>query len=204
MSDITIDQVTTTDPTEDGVFDVLMRSVDSHLDKQYVAGRIKGADYATVYLGALQAVLQQSIMFVLSEQKAEKELELFDEQITKTQEEIDLLQSQDLEIIASTTRQNAANTESIAASQANTTLKNTLGAKQGAVYDGQAASFAKEAKFKVFKSLLDLRTTGMTQELAGLNIDAPGIKGANDLANFMLGDVGITGVTGIISNDIAA
>jgi hypothetical protein len=44
----------------------------------------------------------------------------------------------------------------------------------------------------------------MTQELAGLNIDAPGIKGANDLANFMLGDVGITGVTGIISNDIAA
>jgi hypothetical protein len=130
--------------------------------------------------------------------------DLTEKQILKIKEETDILQSQDLEIIAGTIRQNAANTESIEASQANTTLKNTLGAKQGAVYDGQAASFAKEAKFKVFKSLLDLRTTGMTQELAGLNIDAPGIKGANDLANFMLGDVGITGVTGIISNDIAA
>jgi hypothetical protein len=130
--------------------------------------------------------------------------DLTERQILKIKEETDILQSQDLEIIAGTIRQNAANTESIEASQANTTLKNTLGAKQGAVYDGQAASFAKEAKFKVFKSLLDLRTTGMTQELAGLNIDAPGIKGANDLANFMLGDVGITGVTGIISNDIAA
>ena len=174
MADISIDQVTTTDPTENGVFDVLMRSVDSHLDKQYIAGRIKGADYATVYLGALQAVLQQSIAFVLSEQKAEKEIDAID--------------------------------ESIAASQANTTLKNTLGTKQGAVYDGQAASFAKEARFKVFKALLDLRTTGMTQELVGLDVGEN--VGANALANVMLTDVGIstvgTPVQNIINDDVAA
>jgi hypothetical protein len=148
-------------------------------------------------------------MFVLSEQKAEKELELFDEQITKTQEEIDLLQSQDLEIIASTIRQNAANTESIAASQANTLLKQTLGEKQADVYEGQAASFAKEAKFKVFKSLLDLRTTGMTQEMPGIKLDSESIGtdgDANSLANFMLKDVGISTdaapIQNIISNDI--
>jgi hypothetical protein len=366
MSDITIDQVTTTDPTEDGVFDVLMRSVDSHLDKQYVAGRIKGADYATVYLGALQAVLQQSIMFVLSEQKVEKEIELataqialvdqqklsevqntrlvdanadkveyevlnilpkqallLDQQKIQLEEQIDLLQSQDLEVIASTIRQDnqsakelevkdqqiasmiaddlikdrqviVAETQSvkdlevktqqiasmvsddlikdrqvvvsetqsskdlevkdtqidslqtdmavkleqsekdlvikenqalevlagtarqdsladeqIVASNANTALKQVLGEKQADVYEGQAASFDKEAKFKVFKSLLDLRTTGMTQEMPGIKLDSEstGTDGdANSLANFMLKDVGISTdaapIQNIISNDI--
>ena len=78
---VQISDVTTTLVDGTGVFDVLMRSIDSHLDKQYISGRIKGSDYATVYLGALQTVLQQSIAFVLAEQKAEKELDLLDEQI---------------------------------------------------------------------------------------------------------------------------
>jgi hypothetical protein len=121
--------------------------------------------------------------------------------------------SQNLEILSSTTRQYNANLESIAASQANTALKATLGTKQGAVYDGQAASFAKEAKFKVFKALLDLRTTGMTQELTGLNPDLTQdplnpLSGANTLANVMLTDVGISTVSApvqnIINDDVAA
>jgi hypothetical protein len=107
-----------------------MRSVDSHLDKQYVSGRIKGNDYATVYLGALQAVLQQAMQFVLMEQEAEKKLEVMDAQMAsmaiendvkqaqkamieqqklteiqntiKVEEEIDLLQSQDIAIQSET------------------------------------------------------------------------------------------------------
>jgi hypothetical protein len=397
MSDISIAQVTTTNPTEGGVFDVLMRSVDSHLDKQYTIGRIKGSDYATVYLGALQAVLQQAIMFVLAEQKAEKEVDLLTQQIltevqqtalvkeqhekleyettqilpkqgtlltsqnleviagtarenskataqvtllgsqnlteiqsttltgnnaakvayetanilpkqallieqqelTETQqtaklayevstllpeqleqlkEQIDLLQSQDLEVIASTLRQDnesakdievkdiqieatqtdintklqqsskdievktqqitsmikedlvkdnqieaiqadiavkleqsgkeliikenqaleiLANTvrqdsiadEQIVASNANTVLKDMLGIKQGAVYEAQADSFDKEAKYRVFKSLLDLRSTGMTQDQQGI-VDGTGPNTGNALINEVLSDVG--------------
>ena len=88
MADISIDQVTTTDVNENGVFDVLMRSVDSHLDKQYTSGRIKGTEYATVYLGALQTVLQQAIAFVLSEEKTEKEIELLEGQIDLVNQQV--------------------------------------------------------------------------------------------------------------------
>jgi hypothetical protein len=98
---ISIDQVTTTVPTGNGVFDVLMRSVDSHLDKQYVSGRIKGNDYATVYLGALQAVLQQAMQFVLMEQEAEKKLAVMDAQIASMTIEDSIKQVQsnkDLEV----------------------------------------------------------------------------------------------------------
>lgn len=135
MALIDINDVTTTLPSGNGVFDVLMRSVDAHLDKQYSSGRIKGTEYATVYLGALQAVLQQSIMFVLSEQKAEKELEVM--------------------------------TEQIAASQANTAMKQSQTNKTNAIYDAQKLGFEQDFKLKVAKAILDLRTTGMTQDKEG-------------------------------------
>ena len=204
MADINIAQVTTTDPTEDGVFDVLMRSVESHLDKQYTSGRIKGADYATVYLGALQSVLQQAIAFVLAEQKTEKEIELATAQYDKTLEEIDVLQAQEAEILAGTIRQDDVAAEQITASQANTTLKQQLGDAQEALYNRQTQGFDEDYKYKVFKSLLDLRTTGMTQEMAGLVNDAtsPSTPGANALANAILTDAGITGVSGIVADVI--
>jgi len=51
-----------------GVFDKLMNTIELRLDEQYNNGRIKGADYATVYLGALQSTLQQSIAFLLQKE----------------------------------------------------------------------------------------------------------------------------------------
>jgi len=53
-----------------GAFDVLMRTTKLHLKAEYDAQRITGAEYATVYLGALTAVLQTSIQFLLNEQQA--------------------------------------------------------------------------------------------------------------------------------------
>lgn len=136
MTTVVIADVTTTLPDGDGVFDVLMRSIDSHLDKQYTSGRIKGADYATVYLGALQAVLQQAIAFVLAVQKAEKELQVADEQI--------------------------------AASVAATAVKESIAAAQNAVYAKQEEGFDRDYKYKIFKSLLDVRTTAITQGSEGI------------------------------------
>lgn len=48
-----------------GVFDVLIDAVNSNIEIQYQKGRITGSDYATVYLGAMQAVLDQSVKFML-------------------------------------------------------------------------------------------------------------------------------------------
>jgi hypothetical protein len=218
-------------------------------------GRIKGSDYATVYLGALQAVLQQSIAFVLSEQKAEKEVDLLTsqnleviagtarennkstsqialadqqrlsevqntrlidanadakeyevsqllpEQKIKIQEEVDLLQSQDLEIIAGTSRQNNAVTEQIAASKANTAIKQAQNTAQVALINRQKDGFDEKYKQDVFSILMGLRTTGLTQDHPGLNNDGglPGTS-ANALANALITDAGIAGVANVIAN----
>jgi hypothetical protein len=130
LNDINVDAVTNTSST--GVFDKLMASVNSNIELQYNEGRITSNDYASVYLGSLQAVLQQSMQFVLQEQLTEvqvasaitdntlkaKQLEIADidkqskqfefdnllpEQLIKIQEEIDILQNQDLDLVAKTT-----------------------------------------------------------------------------------------------------
>lgn len=72
LNDITVDVITNNENT--GVFDKLMESVNANINDQYSNGRITSSDYANVYLGSLQAVLQQSIQFVLQEQVSEAQI----------------------------------------------------------------------------------------------------------------------------------
>jgi len=87
MVDITVADLTNTDdPNENtgtAIFDTLMSVVESHIENQFQKGRLKGTDYATVYLGSLQAVLSQSVQFLLQEQAAGKQGDLIDAQITE-------------------------------------------------------------------------------------------------------------------------
>lgn len=86
IKDIEIEDITNDENT--GVFDKLMASVNEHILLQYENNRITGTDYATVYLGSIQSVLQQSIQFALQEQLSEaqvvsayKDADLKDEQL---------------------------------------------------------------------------------------------------------------------------
>jgi len=65
--------------TGTGAFDDLMEAVNIHLDAQYNLGRITGSDYATVYLGAMQAALQQSVAFVMGLEKTNAEVTLINQ-----------------------------------------------------------------------------------------------------------------------------
>ena len=65
MPIINIENVTNQE--ESGIFDKLMQSISSNIEKQYLNNRITGSDYATVYLGSIQAALSQSIQFSLQE-----------------------------------------------------------------------------------------------------------------------------------------
>ena len=121
MSDIKITDLTnkTTGAVGTGVFDVIAESVKLHLQEEFSEGKITGAEYATVYLGALQSTLQQSMTFLLSEQEASKKIELLEQQILEAQERIDL-------VIAQT----AKAYEDIDASRAKTARDNVLSTKQ--------------------------------------------------------------------------
>ena len=154
MAEIPITELTnkTSEAEGTGIFDILMNSTELHLQEQYAAGRITGAEFATVYLGALQSTQQSAITFALQKQNADKQAELTTVQIEEAQEkvdlviaqtakayedirssqsrtvrentlnnatiekigeEIDILQSQDLEVIAGTVRQDAQSAASI-------------------------------------------------------------------------------------------
>ena len=72
LNDIDVDAITNASKT--GVIDKLMISVNDNIKLQYEENRINSGDFATVYLGSLQAVLAQSIQFVLQEQLSEAQI----------------------------------------------------------------------------------------------------------------------------------
>lgn len=67
-----INKLTTVELNGTGAFDVLMRSVKLHLQEEYDEGRIVGKEYATVYIGAITAVLQTASQHLINEQMAHK------------------------------------------------------------------------------------------------------------------------------------
>jgi hypothetical protein len=59
--------------TGTGVLDDMMETVNAHLAAQFNLGRITGSDYATVYLTAMQATLQQAVAYTIGTQKGNAE-----------------------------------------------------------------------------------------------------------------------------------
>jgi len=81
MAEITTEHLTEATLSGGGVFDELMRAAKAHLQEEYSKGRIKGPEYATVYLGAMTQVMQQSITFLLEKQRADAQAELLKAQV---------------------------------------------------------------------------------------------------------------------------
>lgn len=85
LSDLTVATLAGT-----GVFDTLMRAAKAHLDQEYTNNRIKGADYATVYLGSMTQVMAQSVAFLLAKDKAQYDAQIAEAQVRLTEAQIRL------------------------------------------------------------------------------------------------------------------
>jgi len=105
MSNIQISDITSNDNT--GVFDELMCAIETRINGQYDAGRIKGSDYATVYLGAMQSAISQSIQFVLGEQQADKQADLIAAQASKVAKDEDVVDQNILTAVQQTLKTTA-------------------------------------------------------------------------------------------------
>ncbi len=116
--------------TGDGVLDDIMETVNAHLDAQFKLGRITGTDYATVYLGAMQAAVAQAVQYAMGQEK--------------TNAEVSLLNQKDITEFAQTNQ-----TTKVAAD----TLS-TQGRQQN-LYTEQAKGFQWNADQKYLKTLLD-------------------------------------------------
>lgn len=67
---IDLDELTTGTVGGDGVFDKLMVSLTAHLQVEFEAARISGAEYTKAYLGVVQAALAAAQQFVLGKSQA--------------------------------------------------------------------------------------------------------------------------------------
>jgi len=78
FTDFTDNVATSTDNvvTGNGVFDDMMETINAHIEAQFQKDRITGKEYATVYLGAMQSAMAQSMQFVLQKPISERQADL--------------------------------------------------------------------------------------------------------------------------------
>jgi len=164
-----IAELTTTTLTGDGVFDILMRANKVHLQEEFEKGRIKGSEYATVYLGSLQAVMQASLQFLMQREKSVVEIGLLEQQIAnailegevlkgqkcKLDAEFDLLQStnlkttQEIQLLLQKTNTEKAQTVALGVED------NSVVGKQKLLYAAQTDGFSRDAEQKAAKVMAD-------------------------------------------------
>ena len=75
---INITDVTTGVIDGTGVLDKLLTTMTAHLTAQYEKRRITGVEYATLYLGAYQATLQQALTLTLAKETQAYEIKNLD------------------------------------------------------------------------------------------------------------------------------
>ncbi|MGH1461218.1 MAG: hypothetical protein ACRBB6_04200 [Neptuniibacter sp.] len=127
--------------TGTGTFDVMMAAVKAHIEQEYEDGRIKGAEYAQVYLGAVTAVMQNATQFLIGQLNAEDNALLIQAQIAKVNAEKLLVDKQLDKVLAEIALAEQQKTNLIA--------ENANIPKQGQLLDAQTSKATSE------KNLLD-------------------------------------------------
>ena len=166
-----------------GVFDTLMRANKAHLEAEFAKNRIKGSEYATVYLGSLEAVMRASVEFLLQKQKIDAEIAHIEAQtalvvqqglnavieganLTKQGAVLDAEKCKldaEFDLIKSNTLKSAAEiallTQKTATEKAQTTAigvdPDSVIGKQKSLYAAQTAGFTRDAEQKAAKLLVD-------------------------------------------------
>ena len=156
MTTIAVTDLTSATLEGTGVFDVLMRANKAHLEAEFAKNRIKGAEYATVYLGSLTQVMQTALQFLLTKEKTDLEAQLLAKQILLAQKQIDKASAELIQI--------AAQTELINQQKANLIAEAANIPKQGLVLDAQ--------KLQITQQTTNLVAEGLNIPKQGLLIDA--------------------------------
>ena len=144
MTALTIKSLTdieTTPGTDVGNLGKLLETITLQLEEQFTKGRITGTDYANVYLGAIQAVIQQSVAYTLG--------------MAKTNAEVALLTQKEITEWGQTQLTTATGTPA-----------GVIG-KQMGLFTEQAKGFYNSAKNKHMKAVLDTYSVKMSVNKTG-------------------------------------
>ena len=166
--DIQNSDLTTTQVDGDGVFDLLMQASKAHLEKEYQANRITGKEYSQVYLGMMQAAMQNAVSFLLGKPQAEKA----NAEICVLEARCKNEQAQIKDIVDGVP------------------VAGVLG-KQKDLYQAQIDGFKRDAEQKLAKTLIDVwnvqRTTDEGFSVVGTGLENAEIKKVVDLAKAGIG-----------------
>lgn len=94
LTDLTNGSIVNGDWEGTGIFDVLMKAVNGNIEVQYTKGRIKGAEYAQVYLTAMQAAIAQSIQYALQEKLQEAQIDKIEDGILTSAKQREVMDAQ--------------------------------------------------------------------------------------------------------------
>ena len=152
--------------TGSGIFDKLMIAVNGNIKVQFDNGHINTADYANVYLGALQSAIQSSMDFLLKEKLTEEQIAASQADTAMKQSrntaDIGLIAKQELMVVAQTTTEASNNTVKI--NQA------ALLTKQGLLVERQKAGFDDDAKGKLLKQVMDSWAVGFSVSQTDISV----------------------------------
>ena len=178
MTNIAIEDLTTIKVNGSGAFDNLMQATKNHLQEEYKAGRIKGAEYSQVYLGSLVAVMDQAVKFLTAAQqnelitaqteKVRAEIELVGAQISLTEAQIALAAKQLEKADAENALLNQKVKTEIAQILDQVDGQNVMGVigKQKNLYQAQTDGFSRDAEHKMAKLMADVYAIQRTTDEA--------------------------------------
>lgn len=169
---IALADLTTSLVDGEGVFDVLMRANKAHLEQEFSKNRIKGPEYAQVYLGSLQTVLAIALKFVMEKNSANQDAELKAKQIELVTAQIAQAEAQTLQVEAQTLL--------ITQQRSNLVAEALNIPKQGALLDAQIAKVTKDGELTdqqvlnlvAEKLLTDAKVTQTAQQTTNLAAEA--------------------------------
>ena len=126
-----------------GVFDKLMHAINGNILVQHESGRIKGPEYAQVYLGSMQTAVVEAMKFMLTKEQIAKDLEV------KTQQILSMRNDDSIKSV-----QSAKDLE-VKTAQKNKLVDDILtAAKQRELYTRQITGFDDNKYQKLFESQL--------------------------------------------------
>lgn len=172
MAEITLTDLTTGTLEGAGVFDALMRAAKVHLDDQFQDDRIRGPEYATVYLGQLESVMQNALQFLMGREKVSLEAKLLEVQVTLAEVEV-LKANVQLEILAEQKLTAIAERRLMEANATKVEAEITLIPKQAQLLDAQVlVAQADIVKSQAEGELIQANVTRVTAET--LNVPKQG------------------------------
>lgn len=166
-TELDISDITTGEIDGTGAFDVLMKTVALHLEREYANGRITGDRYAQSYTEALIATLDQASRFVVSSAQVTQSDELTQAQIDKIYKEIEVMGVQMDQIVAGTA-QTEAQTAQIASQTALIEAQTDVANKSIEMTDAQIRKIdsdtqVNDAQVQQIQKSIEVSTAQITQ-----------------------------------------